>query len=177
LIEETPTGEELTPLGREVVRFALNRYASVDTAITQFEDWHGRQQRFSELAPEWGLLARRVLWSYPATQLIVEELQTLHDAGVVEPSIIDLVEHLHATHPTFTIELFIRGTDDARSEVLTEEGDLRVDQLDEGNRYHSPTVFQLKTMLYHVGILASTGVEPAKLDPTVNIWKLREPLG
>ena len=177
LIEETPTGEELTPLGREVVRFALSRYDSVDTAISQFEDWHGRQQRFFELAPEWGLLARRVLWSYPATQLIVEELQTLHDAGVVEPSIIDLVEHLHATHPTFTVELFIRGTDDARSEVLTEEGDLRVDQLDEGNRYHAPTVFQLKTMLYHAGILAGTGGEPDKLDPTVDIWKLREPLG
>jgi hypothetical protein len=176
LIEETPTGEELTPLGTEVVRFALSRYDSVDAAIAQFEAWHRSQQRFADLVPQWGLLARRVLWAYPATQLIVEELQTLHDAGVVEPSIIDLVEHLHATHPTFTVELFIRGTDDARSKVLTEDGALRVDQLDDGNRYHAPTVFQLKTMLFHAGILTESGDEPSKLTPEVDLWKLREPL-
>ena len=176
LIEETPAGEELTPLGREVVRYALSRYGSVDAAIEQFEAWHGTKQRFYTEAREWGLLARRVLWAYPATQLIVEELQTLHDAGVFNPSIIDLIEHLHTSKPTFTVELFIRGTDQARSQVLTEDGELRVDQLDDGSHYHAPTVFQLKTMLFHAGILTENGNEPDKLDPDEDIWKLRESL-
>ena len=116
------------------------------------------------------------MWSYPATQLIVDELQTLHDAGVVEPSIIDFVEHLHTTHPTFTVELFIKGTDDARSEELTGDGDLRVDQLDDGNRYHAPTVYQLKAMLFHAGILTKKGEEPDELEPRRDTWRLREPL-
>ncbi len=142
LIKETPTGEELTPLGREVVRYVLSRYGSVDAAIEQFEAWHGTKHRFYTEAREWGLLARRVLWAYPATQLIVEELQALHDAGIFNPSIIDLIEHLHTSKPTFTVELFIRGTDQARSQVLTEDGEFRVDQLDDGSHYHAPTVFQ-----------------------------------
>jgi hypothetical protein len=38
-------------------------------------------------------------------------------------------------------------------------------------------VFQLKTMLYHAGFLTESGIEPHKLDPATDEWKLREPLG
>ena len=176
LIEDTPTGDELTPLGREVVRFALSRYDSIDTAIAAFEDWQRSRQRFCGIAPEWGLVTRRVLWAYPATQILVEELQTLHDEGVSAPSLVNLVERLHATKPTFTVELFIRGSDEARSEVLTDDGDLRSDTLTDGEYYHSPTVFQLKAMLFHAGILTERGKEPDKIDPAEDIWQLRQPL-
>jgi hypothetical protein len=60
--------------------------------------------------------------------------------------------------------------------VLTEGGDLRVDELDEGNRYHAPTVFQLKTMLFHAGILTENGNEPDNMEPRRNTWQLRESL-
>lgn len=176
LIEERPDRVELTPLGEEVVRFALRRYGSVDAALVEFEDWQGSRTRFCELAPEWGLLARRVVWAYPATQLLVEELQTMHDDGIREPSLVDLVEWFHVQHPTFTVELFLRGTDDARSRALDAEGDLQVDELEDGNVYHSPTVFQLKAMLYHAGVLTARGAEPHRLDPTSDLWTLREPL-
>jgi hypothetical protein len=89
---------------------------------------------------------------------------------------VDLVEWLHRHHPTFTIELFLRGTDDVRSRVLTEDGDLRSAELTDGNVYHSPTVFQLKAMLYHAGIVESRGREPSRLDPTADEWTLRHPL-
>ncbi len=118
------------------------------------------------MAPEWGLLIRRVVWAYPATQLLVEELQTMHDDGVREPSLVDLVEWLHVQHPTFTVELFLRGTDDVRSRLLDADGDLRVGELEDGNVFHSPTVFQLKAMLYHAGVLTDRGAEPHRLDPT-----------
>ena len=174
LIAQPPAGEQLTPLGREVIRFALNRYESVDAALSMFQNWQRSRQRFCELAPEWGLLTRRVLWEYPATQMLVEELQALHDDAVSTPSLVDLVKHLHTTKPTFTVELFLRGTEQARGQVLTEEGTIRSEALTDGNVYHSPTVFQLKAMLYHAGILTERGSEPHRLEPTTDVWKLRE---
>ena len=176
LIEEQPDHVSLTSLGEEVIRFARDRYESVDAALQTFEDWKRSRERFYDLAPEWGQLTRRVVWAYPATQLLVEELQTMHDDGIQDPSLVDLVEWLHVHHPTFTVELFLRGTDDVRSRVLDEEGGLLVSELSDGNVFHSPTVFQLKAMLYHAGILTERGAEPHRLDPESDVWQLREPL-
>ncbi|SFR96475.1 hypothetical protein SAMN05216559_1610 [Halomicrobium zhouii] len=176
LIEEKPHRVDLTPLGEEVVRFALDRYGSVDAALAEFENWQRSRKRFCDIAPEWGLLTRRVLWEYPATKLIVEELQTMHEDGEPEPSLVEFVTRLHRLHPTFTVELFLRGTDDVRSRVLDADGDLQVDELRDGNVYHSPTVFQLKAMLYHAGVLTERGSEPNRLDPETDTWALREPL-
>ncbi|WP_415382052.1 hypothetical protein [Halosimplex sp. TS25] len=176
LVNEAPNRPDLTPLGEEVVRFALDRHGSVDAALEEFATWRGSPKRFRDLAPQWGAMARRVMWSYPATQLLVEELQTMHDDGITDPALVDLVEWLHVDHPTFTVELFLRGTDDARSRVLDGDGDLQVDELGDGNVYHSPTVFQLKAMLYHAGILADRGAEPHRIDPESDSWALRDPL-
>jgi hypothetical protein len=176
LVDATPTGPNLTALGREVVRFAVERYGSVDTALEEFETWKRSRTRFSDLAPEWGLLTRRVVWAYPATTLLVTELETMHRDGVVAPSLVDLVEWLHVQHPTFTVELFLRGTDDVRSHVLDADGELQRKPLYDGNVYHSPTVFQLKAMLYHAGVLTERGAEPHRLDPETDVWALRHPL-
>jgi hypothetical protein len=176
LVEERPHREALTPLGEEVVRFALGRYGSTGDALACFEDWQGSRKRFVDVAPEWGLLARRVVWEYPATKLLVEELQTMHDDGITEPTLPEFVEWLHIHHPTFAVELFVRGADDARSRVLEADGELQVAELEDGTVYHSPTVFQLKAMLYHAGILTERGAEPHRLDPTEDVWALTEPL-
>ena len=176
LIEEHPDRVELRPLGEEVVRFALTRYGSIDAALSVFENWQGSRKRFCDVAPEWGLITRRVVWAYPATQLLVEELQTMHIDGVREPSLVDLVEWLHVQHPTFTVELFLRGSDEVRSRVLDEEGQIQPAELEDGTVFHSPTVFQLKAMLYHSGILTERGAEPHRLNPTTDVWQLREPL-
>lgn len=69
-----------------MVRFALHRYGSVDAALTAFEDWQRSRKRFCDVAPEWGLVTRRVVWAYPATQLLVTELQTMHENGIREPA-------------------------------------------------------------------------------------------
>jgi len=177
LIDDEPNRTTLTPLGEEVVRFGLDRFGSVDAALDEFSAWKRSRKRFCELAPGWGLVTRRVVWAYPATQLLVKELQTMFEDGFAEPTLVDLVEWLHVQHPTFTVELFIRGTDDARSRVLDADGGLQRSLLQDGSGYHSPTVFQLKTMLYHAGILAERGTEPHRLEPSTDSWRLREPLG
>ncbi|ELZ36420.1 hypothetical protein [Halorubrum distributum] len=174
LIDDHPEPARLTPLGREVVRFALREYGSVEAAIAKFDDWKRSRERFCELAPKWGMLTRRVVYEYPATQLLVEELQHMYEDGITEPSLPEVVEYLHALHPSFTVELFVRGDDDVRSRVLNADGELRREPLTGGEVYHSPTVFQLKAVLYHAGILTSRGAEPSNLDPAGDVWALRE---
>ncbi|WP_324665141.1 hypothetical protein [Haloarcula sediminis] len=174
LVAERPDGVELTPLGREVVRFAKSRYGSAEGGLAEFEGWYRSSACFYDIAPDWAELARWVLFAYPATKLLVEELQTLHDDGFERPTLVELVEYLHEVHPAFTVELFLRGDDDVRSRALTADGDLRRAPLCEGRSYHAPTVFQLKAMLYHTGILTERGAEPSDLDPAEDIWALRQ---
>ncbi len=176
LIEERPNRTDLTPIGKEVVRFALDRYGTVDAAIETFGEWERSRERFCELAPAWGSLARRVVWAYPATKLLVTELEAMAQDGISDPTLVDLVEWLSVSHPTFTVELFVRGTEQARSRVLTADGEIRNVALSDGDVYHAPTVFQLKAMLYHVGLLTERGAEPNRLDPRTDSWALRHPL-
>jgi len=171
LLDGTP--EQLTSLGHEVVRFAIEEHGSVDRALGEFSNWAGRSKRFVDLAPRWGQVARRVVFAYPATELLVEELQHLHTDLHRAPTLVELVTYLHELHPTFTVELFVRGTESARSRVLTGEGELVEEALQDGAVYHAPTVFQLKAMLYHAGILETRGAEPSRLDPTEDRWGLR----
>ncbi len=176
LVAERPDGVSLTPLGREVIRFAKERYGRVEVALREFDGWYRSRERFIELAPDWGQLARQVLFAYPATTLLVEELQHMHEDGISEPTLVDLVVYLHELHPTFTVELFIRGDEHVRRRVLTPDGELRQEALADGGVYHSPAVFQLKAMLYHTGILTERGREPNRLDPTTDVWALRDPV-
>jgi hypothetical protein len=176
LIEERPDSERLTPLGREVVRFALDEYDSVDASLHAFDDWKRSRERFCDLSPRWGMLTRRVVYAYPATQLLVEELQQMYEDGISVPTLPEVVEFLHELHPSFTVELFVRGDDDVRSRVLDADGEVQPEELSDGDIYHSPTVFQLKAMLFHAGILTSRGAEPSNLDPETDVWALREPV-
>ncbi len=176
LVESDGPRELLTPLGREVVRFARREHGDLDAALRQFEDWQRSRKRFYDLAPRWGLVTRRVVFDYPATQLLVEELQCLHDDGFPEPSLPQFVSYLHELHPSFTVELFLRGDESVRERVLTGDGELRTEPLSDGSVYHSPTVFQLKALCYHAGILTERGAEPSRLEPEEDVWALCEPV-
>ncbi|MFW6385220.1 MAG: hypothetical protein ACOCY7_03695 [Halodesulfurarchaeum sp.] len=176
LIAIGPSRVELTALGREVVRFAVDEHGSVDAALAGFGEWKRTRRRFVEEAPKWGRLARRVIFAYPATELLVTELQHMYEDGIDEPTLVELLTYLHELHPSFAIELFVRGTDDVRRRVLDEEGRLNHDELADGRIYHAPTVFQLKAILFHAGVLLERGSEPSNLDPTRDRWTLRNPV-
>ncbi|ELZ12014.1 hypothetical protein C479_06197 [Halovivax asiaticus JCM 14624] len=174
LVHERDGHIELTTLGQEVVRFAKSNYETVEAALREFENWQRSRKRFIDDEPLWGQLARRIVFEYKATTLLVSILQELHEIGNSCPSLVELVTYLHGTHSTFAVELFIKGDEDVRSRVLDEDGELQTSELADGNVYHSPTVFQLKAMLYHAGIVTERGKEPNKLDPTDDVWALRE---
>ncbi|WP_423751705.1 hypothetical protein [Salinirarus marinus] len=174
LVDDDPDRVRLTSLGKEVVRFGLRECGSVDDALRQFDAWKRSRKRFVDVAPKWGALTRRVVYEYPATKLLVEEVQRMHEDGIAEPTLPQVVEYLHELHPSFAIELFVRGDEEVRSRVLNADGELQYEALRDGSVFHSPTVFQLKAMLYHAGILTSRGSEPSNLEPATDTWKLRE---
>jgi hypothetical protein len=174
LVDDDPDRTRLTPLGREVVRFALREYDTVEEALETFDEWKRSRKRFGDVAPKWGMLTRRVVYEYPATKLLVEDLQNMHADGIAEPTLPEVVEYFHELHPSFAVELFVRGDESVRSRVLSADGELRTAALADGAVYHSPTVFQLKAMLYHAGILTTRGREPSSLDPHADTWQLCE---
>ena len=174
LIDTGGGSENLTSLGKEVVRFAVSKHGDVDTALEKFSEWKGSRTRFTEVAPEWGLVARRVVFEYPATELIVEELQKLHDDGVTEPSLKEFVLNLYDSHPSFTVELFISNKEEKRERVFRDDDTLDGEALEDGAVYQPSTTFQLKAMMYHTGILTDTGAEPSNIDPTEDVWRLLE---
>ncbi|WP_267640194.1 hypothetical protein [Haloarchaeobius amylolyticus] len=176
---EQPAGApepELTPLGAEVVRFAMREYGDVGDALRAFADWKRSRKRFTAVAPRWAQLARQVVFEYPATSLLVTELQRLHDDGVRKPTLRQLVRDVYERHPSFAVELFVSSRDEARRRVLRDDGTLVEDALADGSVYQSGTTFQLKAMLYHAGIVTERGTEPCNLDPTADVWALANPL-
>ncbi|WP_435333410.1 hypothetical protein [Haloarchaeobius sp. TZWWS8] len=176
LVTERPDGVELTHLGEEVVRFAIREYGDVHEALRAFEEWKRSRKRFIDVAPRWGQLARRVVYEYPATRLLVQELQQLHREGETAPTLQELVCRLHEDHPSFAVELFVSTRETARGRVLDGDGGLNRGALADGTVYQSGTTFQLKAMLYHTGIVTERGGEPCNVDPTEDVWALAESL-
>ncbi len=175
LINETPRGPKVTSLGQEVTRYAIDLDGDLTTALSRFVDWQRSRKRFVDIAGPWGGIVRWIVYAYPATERLVDVLQSLHHQGIETPSLRQFVLELYDRYPTFAVELFIRGTDTARERVFASETTLDQAALADGTVYASPTVFQLKAMLFHAGIVADRGKEPHRLDPTEDIWALRQP--
>lgn len=168
--------DELTPLGEEIVRFGLDKHrGSIDSLLSEFESWKGRRKRLTQLAPEWALVARWVIFSYPATQLLTATIQELQKT-TSEPTLPELVQQMYDENPTFAIEFFIRDTDEARSKALDTEGNLNRNTLNDVDVYRSTTSYQYKQMLYHCGILSEAGKDTSNLVPEESIWVLENPL-
>lgn len=56
---------------------------------------------------------------------------------------------------------------------MLKRGDLlRKSVLTEGDVDHSPPVFQMKTMQYHIGLLTERGSEPSDLGLITGVWRL-----
>ncbi|MFC6720298.1 hypothetical protein [Halobacteriaceae bacterium SHR40] len=182
LIQTGPMGEpELTPLGREVVRYGIRTHGDIHASLDEMSNWGGRGSRTDLIDRHegWGELTRNILFRHPATPFIVETIEELtsvtNDGPKAGPTLPELVQGLHKKRPAYTVELFCRGNSEARSKVLTEDGSLSSDALETTRVYQSTTVYQYKMMLRHSGILHPdvTGNSTDKLIPTEDYWTLR----
>lgn len=177
LIEKQPDGSDvLSPLGEEVLRFGLQKHEqSLESTLKEFKSWKGEKTRLTQLAPDWALIARRVVFGFPATQMLVKHIQELQN-NEQPPTLPTVVEHLFDTSPTFAVEFFIRDTEEARSAVLTGDGDLITASLLESQVYRSVVAYQFKQMLYHSGILSESGSDSSNLEPQESDWRLEQPI-
>ena len=166
--------ERLTHLGAEAVRLAEALGGGVEPALERFDSWSGSPRRFCGYAPRWAALARSVTVQYEPTRLVVETLESLHAEGIDEPTLPTLLERACLRNRPLAVEVFLAT--DRREDVLTVDGDLRTDRLDDPSLYKSGAYFQFKAQLYHVGLLTERGSDDA--DAAVDdVWRLEHPVG
>ncbi|ADJ16692.1 hypothetical protein [Halalkalicoccus jeotgali] len=173
LADNRPSGETLTQLGAEVVRFARNQHGSISAALEEFAFWKGRSTPFTDLAPRWAQLARSVAIQYDPTQLVVEALERLHQRGVRPATIDDVLTEACYINQPLAVEVFI--TQDRREDVLTAEGDIAESMLTDPTVYKSGIHFQFKFQLYHIGLLTAGGTD-AKAEVLEDKWELVHPI-
>lgn len=175
------TGEDnntLTMAGREVVRFALEQYNNMESALNEIASWHNMHGPFIKNEKEWGLLARSIVTRHPMMQRIIETVERLQTLSSTPPTLPDVVEEMYRTHPADAIEIFIRADDDSRERVLADVDELNTAKLTDASIYSAQLFQQIKSVLHHVGILTEGGTSRrSKLTPTDDVWALQTPLG
>ncbi|MFC7009380.1 hypothetical protein [Halalkalicoccus salilacus] len=173
LVDNDPTGEVLTHLGAEVVRFAYDHYGTIGGALEEFASWKGRSTPFTELAPRWAQLARSVAIQYDPTQLIVEALERLHQRGIQPATIDDVLTEACRINQPLAVEVFV--TQDRRDDVLAADGDINGSMLTDPTVYKSGIHFQFKFQLYHIGLLTAGGTD-TKAEVLGDAWELVHPI-
>ena len=173
LVDDQPTGDSLTHLGAEVVRFAREQHGTVTAALAEFDTWTGSRTRFTELAPRWAQLARSVAIQYEPTRLIITALERLHQNRTRDATLADVA--LEATHINQPLAIEVFFTQHRRDDVLTADGDINESMLADPTVYKSGIHFQFKYQLYHLGILTTGGTDD-KDTVLTNKWALEHPV-
>jgi len=174
LVDDQPTGDTLTHLGAEVVRFARDQHGSLTAALAEFDTWTGKSTRFTELAPRWAQLARSVAIQYEPTRLIITALERLHDSGIHDASLADVALEATRINQPLAVEVFF--TQNRRDDVLTADGDINESMLTDPTVYKSGIHFQFKYQLYHLGILTTGGTDD-KDEVLSDTWRLAQVVG
>jgi hypothetical protein len=171
LIRRQQGERELTNLGRESVRTMVSHYDSKKEVLEQIDNLYGRANRLIDELPVIGVVARQVLLAYPPTQVLVDTLDHLSEAGTREPALATVAKAIAKKRTDFALNLFV--STNSRESVIDESGDIDLSAFDDGNVYSTHTTFQYKAMLYHAGILSQRGKDKkSELDPTVSTWSL-----
>lgn len=169
--------EELTPLGREIVRAIVYHHGGVQPALSVISDQTSSSQRFIDACPVMGTLARQALLAYPPTQVLIDTIGEFMRHGVERPTLAQVAKRLAEERPDFALDLFVSTAD--RSRVLdgADGQAVDLDAFDDGTVYSTHTTFQYKAMLYHAGILTERGTDAkAELEPQTATWALETPL-
>jgi hypothetical protein len=174
LVDDQPTGDSLTHLGAEIVRYARQQHGTVMAALAEFDTWTGRSTRFTELAPQWAQLARSVAIQYEPTKLIINALEILHEGGVRDASLAGVALEATRINQPLAVEVFF--TQNRRDDVLTADGAINESVLMDPAVYKSGIHFHFKYQLYHLGILTTGGTDD-KGEVLNNTWRLEQAVG
>lgn len=155
----------LTARGVAVVEASQSIYESETTALKDLHSLHGSSARFVDERPQWAETVRETALSYRPAQVIASILQ---ETGTL--SLPDLLVEVSETESIpFARDLFIKSGTEIPFRRLKQTNSL-------GNPaiYKGTTVYQLKSFLYHCGVLEAPGVDTGDLDPSEQTWTLSE---
>jgi hypothetical protein len=176
LISLSVAGPRLSPEGREAVRTVIYRYGGTETALEEIESLRGSRKRFIDKCPVMATVVRQALLSYPPTQVLLDSLEELAEAGNTEPSLAEVAKAVARKNPNLALDLFISTHSEDRKQILATDSDQPLDPtiFDDGEVYSTHTTFQYKAMLRHVGLVAGPlNDTKSELDPTSSVWKLK----
>jgi len=170
----------LTERGQWFAEEAPERFGCKDiqAVLETFDELRGARKRFVEEFPGFAEIAPDVIQGDPAVGMLVDYLEDYHvektltfdEYGV---TLVELFRQIKARDEQFAVDLLIRD-DEAIRENYT-ESDLERGTLSDGTAiYRSPTTYQLKNLLWHMGVVQTKGTQAQNVDPEAETWALEK---
>lgn len=179
MVKETSDGAEelglitrqkqLTGIGIEFVAHLEEQFGTPEQALKAFES--STHTRFCDAHPDTAELAQAIFCRQPEIRSLIVTLDRRDDEATTLPT---LVTELYNESPGAAKKLFVSSYDPKTDSATSSDGNgTRANpRLSEPSSYNSSTTLQLKSLLYHIGILTTRGSDTTHLDPTEDIWKL-----
>lgn len=173
---ESPNSDtdHLTPTGEYITAHARRTHDSLTNALEHFDTLRGTSARLTTI-DNWGDITPLLAINDPAAAKLITLLQTIHterqDTTTDAITLPELVHELYYEAPAFTTELFIRDTTSTRQQ-LVDHGTFNHALLQNAATYRGATVYQFKTILYHLGVLTTRGADTTSLNPPTDNWAL-----
>ena len=155
----------LTDRGQIIVHHATAKYESHGAALTDLHSLEGSSTRFVEQRPHWAVTARETALAYKPAASIA---QVLADHGPSTlPTLVSTVAD--AETQAFARELFLQNGVETPFSRLEATG-----TFESPGVYRGTTTYQLKTCLYHCGVLTERGSDTSNLQPKESVWALTD---
>lgn len=182
----------LTERGRELTAKAVPALDATTTAeaLDELETLKGARKRFVAEYPALADIGLDIADGDSALGILIRRLNKLMEA-LHTPTLYGIIDAEWELNRKFITALFIRDHDVVREEVLggpmlRTHWPTCVDELDHNalssgviehddeylTVYRSATTYQLKNLLWHLGILTEKGTQARNLTPTEEVWAL-----
>ncbi len=154
----------LTRLGDQVATHARLEYGSLGEALERFGELKGSTKRFVCVDDGvWKRIGKEVVMTHPVSSDLVELL----DSNGGEMRLPELAHAYIQADPQRAHQVMIRDT----VELPTTDGEI-ADRLFDPGVYRTAITCQLKSILYHSGVLTEPGSDSRHLVPETDAWKI-----
>jgi len=162
----------LTERGKAIEQLVNEEYGSVQRGLESLGELYRSPKRFVEVRPEWEEFLQDSILALPPTERLIggiQEVLTERVAPAEELELPIMFGELYCNDPKFALALFLNSENrDRYKDLSLNADDIRgtlPEKLFEPRNYFSKTIFQLKTFLWHGGLLTTKGKEASKLRP------------
>jgi hypothetical protein len=169
----------LTDRGSTLCEQIASAYGTLEAAFTAMATLSGSSKRFTKSAPLIADLTRQHIGNHPLCHAIQSTL-SVQDGSLRLPK---LAAHLTTEDPEIAATHLYRSDTISNRAHTTLENDIQMPAFDdlpslfyETDSYNSLLTFQLKTILCHLGIIATPGDDTASLTPKTQSWHLERPV-